>query len=703
VTGSGASITELELKIARRIRLLAVQDLAALAALLSAALVLTAFVLYRFGVFEAQISEGISIRARLVLCAVPLIASVAFLVIRGILSHRGKWHSKLDAVAAQADLIIDRTLGLDDRASTAGSIIRRGGPGGLMEEALVADTASRLDGVGPEQILEYRLPRLRSAATCPSSTGWAIVLALVVLVGVLEFWLPAGSAQEMDSGTIAVMQTAGDNLEQSSKAIEQSIDPKTPTAALAKQQAELAHALKQSAAPGKRARAKPIDRSRALKELSALEEKLGARKDQLEGTKAPEIIGLAERRFQPALSEAARQLQTPSTARPARARPEPAGANPRLDKLPAPVNRNRENKTAGTSEPESKRESTQAVDKARSDKPTPTASQEPRDTGPPESSSGQGAAGSNQGTRAGDQVKPDARVPETTASETPQDVPKDQTKETSLPSGVADALSSAAPTLSQDLLKKAAEMRAGSLTAADIERFRKAAEGLLKDLSAKDLANLASSKEIQQTLQQLARQVDPKQMEQLAQQLLSQKEIRDELQAVGKLLMENRQAKETIAGFADKAREIAEEFQKRGFRPGGPPNSMQAPLDPSGQAGIGASSPPDMGSGEAQRSYGRGNRGAEAVKGMGRSGEMQRRSTPRGGLIDSKAEKPEGEPIYASSRPGAAPARVPYSSAYPGYRREAERTVQRSQVPPRLRVLVRNYFDGINPDAEKRP
>jgi hypothetical protein len=683
-------------------RLLAVQDLVALAALLSAALALIAFVLHRFGVLEAQVSEGISIRARLVLCAVPLTASVAFLVIRGILSRRGKWHSKLDAVAAQVDLIIDRTLGLDDRASTAGSIIRRGGPGGLMEEALVADTASRLDGVSLDQILEYRLPRLRSAATCPSSTGWAIVLALVVLVGVLELWLPAGSAREMDSGTIAVMQTAGDNLEQSSKAIEQSIDPKTPTAALAKQQAELARALRQSAAPGKGSRAKPIDRSQALKELSALEEKLGARKDQLEGTKAPEIIGLAERRFQSALSETARPHQTPSTASPAGARPEPAGANARLDKRPAPVNRNRENKTAGTSESESKSESTQAVDQTRSDKPTPPASQERRDTGPPESRSGQGS-GTNQGTKAGDQVKPDVPATETTASETPQDTPKDQTKETSLPSGVADALSSAAPNLSQDLLKNAAEMRAGSLTAADIERFRKAAEGLLKDLSAKDLANLASSKEIQQTLQQLARQVDPKQMEQLARQLLSQKEIRDELQAVGKLLMENRQAKETIAGFADTAREIAQEFQKRGLRPGGSPNSMQVPLDPSGQAGIGTGSPPETGLGEAQRSYGRGNRGAEAVKGIGRSGEMQGRSAPRSGLIDSKTEKPEGEPVYGSSRPGAAPARVPYSSAYPGYRREAERTVQRSQVPPRLRVLVRNYFDGINPDAEKRP
>ena len=52
---------------------------------------------------------------------------------------------------------------------------------------------------------------------------------------------------------------------------------------------------------------------------------------------------------------------------------------------------------------------------------------------------------------------------------------------------------------------------------------------------------------------------------------------------------------------------------------------------------------------------------------------------------------------------GSAPARVPYSAAYPGYRRDAERSVQRSQIPPRMRALVRNYFDAINPDAGKHP
>jgi len=42
-------------------------------------------------------------------------------------------------------------------------------------------------------------------------------------------------------------------------------------------------------------------------------------------------------------------------------------------------------------------------------------------------------------------------------------------------------------------------------------------------------------------------------------------------------------------------------------------------------------------------------------------------------------------------------------SFYTQYRREAERSVERSQVPPRMRSVVRSYFDRINPDAAKKP
>ncbi|HST24012.1 MAG TPA: hypothetical protein VLR90_23110, partial [Blastocatellia bacterium] len=62
-----------------------------------------------------------------------------------------------------------------------------------------------------------------------------------------------------------------------------------------------------------------------------------------------------------------------------------------------------------------------------------------------------------------------------------------------------------------------------------------------------------------------------------------------------------------------------------------------------------------------------------------------------------------GEYLYLKSKAGAGATRAPYSSAYPQYRREAERSVERSQVPPRMRSLVRSYFDAINPDTTKKP
>src|SRR5207248_6639052 len=61
-----------------------------------------------------------------------------------------------------------------------------------------------------------------------------------------------------------------------------------------------------------------------------------------------------------------------------------------------------------------------------------------------------------------------------------------------------------------------------------------------------------------------------------------------------------------------------------------------------------------------------------------------------------------GEFLYLKSPAGRGASRAPYTSAYPQYRREAERSVERTQVPPRLRSVVKNYFDAINPDAAKK-
>ncbi|HEY9231062.1 MAG TPA: hypothetical protein VIS78_02920, partial [Blastocatellia bacterium] len=61
-----------------------------------------------------------------------------------------------------------------------------------------------------------------------------------------------------------------------------------------------------------------------------------------------------------------------------------------------------------------------------------------------------------------------------------------------------------------------------------------------------------------------------------------------------------------------------------------------------------------------------------------------------------------GEFLYLKSPASRGVSRAPYTSAYPQYRREAERSVERSQVPQRLRSVVKSYFDAINPDAAKK-
>jgi len=62
-----------------------------------------------------------------------------------------------------------------------------------------------------------------------------------------------------------------------------------------------------------------------------------------------------------------------------------------------------------------------------------------------------------------------------------------------------------------------------------------------------------------------------------------------------------------------------------------------------------------------------------------------------------------GEFLFLKARPGEGASRSTVTSAYPQYRREAERSAERSQVPLRMRSVVRDYFDAINPDAKRKP
>ena len=275
---------------------------------------------------------------------------------------------------------------------------------------------------------------------------------------------------------------------------------------------------------------------------------------------------------------------------------------------------------------------------------------------------------------------------------------------------VEQAAKAATPMLSDQLLKQAEQLRANQLTPEDIRSLRQAAESL-----AKDLAPLAQSKEFQQMVEQLARQVDADQLERVARELMSREEIRREIESAARLLMENREVKEMVAGFRELARSEPRDNQQNG-QPNNPGANQNQPQTPgsdgesksrmngqpmNGQPMNGQpmnGQPNGRGEGQGGERQGRG-RGPQERRGDEVKLSAKGREVRPGGTIQ---RKPGGEYLFLQAKPGAGAARAPYSSAYPQYRREAERSVERSQVPQHMRSVIRKYFDSINPDANKK-
>ena len=128
-----------------------------------------------------------------------------------------------------------------------------------------------------------------------------------------------------------------------------------------------------------------------------------------------------------------------------------------------------------------------------------------------------------------------------------------------VPDSLVQQSAKALPKMSAELLKKAAQLRARELSPADIERLRKAAESL-----ARDLAKIEQSKELQKALEEMARQTDPQQIEQVARELGNQEDLKQELEAAGRLLSENQQAKEMVAGLDGQLARMQEQRRQRG-------------------------------------------------------------------------------------------------------------------------------------------
>jgi hypothetical protein len=244
---------------------------------------------------------------------------------------------------------------------------------------------------------------------------------------------------------------------------------------------------------------------------------------------------------------------------------------------------------------------------------------------------------------------------------------------------MAEQAAKALPSMSGELLKKAAEMRAGQLTAEDIRRLAQTAEFL-----ARDLSKIAESKEFQAMVEQLARQVSPEQLEQVARELMRNEQLRRELEASARMLMQNQQVREMVAG-------LARQFGDRPGqgREGRASQNEGGNLEQSGDANGQPRATKDGGA------AGRGEQSGESNKLKGQGKEVR-----AGGNLQ---RKDGGEYLYLQTKAEAGAARAPYSSAYPQYRREAERSIQRSQVPPHMRSVVRRYFDAINPDGKKQP
>ena len=503
----------------------------------------------------------------------------------------------------EAAFIIDDTLRLEDRVITAHDIIERGGPRRVVETALIEDAASRVASGRVSSIVPYRLKRWHALCL-------VAIVALVAAVMIPEKALPGGEAI---AAARADIQAAGEQLEQAATGAEQIAPANSETAKLASEQAELGRSLRQS----------NESRAEALKKLSSLDGRIRERHDVLASTRAEEIVNIAERRLRAAISakpksrsqleanekgdardtgespdnkEAggdAKDSDAKDSKQKARDRHKNQSSTRSGDLVTARVNSNSVNPSvsnrsdvsasqAATRVAEQQRSNVNNQGAARSASATDT---QPGSQGqneqanppnrPPEPASSQNAQASsgNKNSTAGKKERnrnaPDASGTAEDAQDRAEgdreDKSKDEQKpEASPPSAnplgglMADQAAKALPQMSQELLKKAAQLRAGELSADDIKRLAQAAEFL-----ARDLNQIAQSKELQQALEQMARQINPEQIEQVARQLMSQEQLKREMEAAARLMMQNQQAKEMVAGIKQKVEDIAKQFRGR--------------------------------------------------------------------------------------------------------------------------------------------
>ncbi|HKP84811.1 MAG TPA: hypothetical protein VJZ26_01865 [Blastocatellia bacterium] len=709
-------ITEFERQVMKRRRLLALQDRLALAIPVSC---IAAAVIVLF----AKMTEGGSFSWTIL--AIILAAELAALAF--------SWF-KNRATQHEAAFLIDDTLRLEDRLSTAHEIIGKGGPQREVEAALIDDAAARISDQRPRAIVPYQLRKWYAL----SFVG---IAALVVALLIPARALPGGEAVVEARADI---QSAGEQLEQAGEEIARVAPAESETAKLAEEQAELGRVFRRS----------PESRSEALKKLSALEERIRKRHGELASTRADEIVNIAEQRLRSAIRPATKQQGKATEVKEDQETGEPAAEENESSWSAAQQNPRGKSKKQTAAKPSEKQVAGGEVKSSDSNKngasdSVATAKRREVDAKTPSQQAGQSDSSSDkkqaeekgeqspnaQATAQGqaEQSNPQNRLQkpvsatdakEKSATGQPnagQEPPadnranqaaegqeankqNDQTgeqkaddnKNSSNPvtSFMAEQAAKALPSMSAELLKKAAELRAGQLKPEDLKGLQRAAETM-----ARDLSKIAQSKELQQMAEQLAKQITPEQIEQFARALGNVEQLKQELEAAAKLMMQNQEAKSMVAGLAQKFAKIGEEFGGRGrneIRNRQQENNRAGEQAGGERAGRGKGSADDRRRREFERASGGLTQRTDA--GVARTGVG--RETKLTGNVQRGTG---GEYLFLKSQAGGGAARAPYSSAYPQYRREAERSVERSQVPPHMRSLVRSYFDAINPDATKKP
>jgi hypothetical protein len=704
---AASSLKQFERQVMWRRRLLALQDRLALAVLISC-VVAAAFVLL------ARLKEGGRVPWAILtgIFAVELAAfSVNWMMTR--------------ANEREAAFVIDEKLGLEDRVITAHGIIEQGGPERVVETALIEDAASRVVSSSASSIVPYRLKRWHAL----SLVG---IMALAATIMIPEKALPGGEAI---AAARADIQAAGEQLEQAAAEAEQIAPAESETAKLATEQAELGRSFRRS----------NESRSEALKKLSSLEGRIRERHDVLASTRAEEIVNVAERRLRAAIfakpkqrsraetsenSEALNQAEVSSndeasadardSQQKARGKDKGQRVAPSGEQVKARVNSNsanvsnsnRSDLSAGQTAPRRAEQQHSNANKQAAEKSDLAASTQPNspDTQPnsqgqPEQSKPQnplqkpvsspnaqhdsGNKNSTAGQKERGQNASEAKGAGENREDQKEGDQKGESKDEQKPEGeppaanplggmMAEQAAKALPQMSQELMKKAAQLRAGELSPDDIKRLAQAAEFL-----ARDLNQIAQSKELQQALEQMARQINPEQIEQVARQLMNQEQLKRELEAAARLMMQNQQAKEMVAGIKQKVDDIAKQFR--------------------GREGEGTNRERGQGSDARQKGTSKAGRDSRLQLGQSPDGQKLKGQGKESNVAGNLQRGTGGEYLYLQTRAGAGAARAPYSSAYPQYRREAERSVQRSQVPPHMRSVVRSYFDAINPDASKKP